>query len=72
MSATSGGIYHLTAGALSTDAICPDGLYGVEEAGFSIAAPDLWSLLDHLRTKLGEAVGIQASWVARQPRSASE
>ncbi|MFI1100794.1 hypothetical protein [Streptomyces melanogenes] len=72
VSATTGSVYHMTAGALSTDATYPDGLYDVQEAGFSVAAPDLWSFLGQLRTELGEAVDIQASWAARHPRSGSE
>lgn len=46
----------MTAGALYTDATYPDGLYDVDEAGFSFAAPDLRTFLDQLRTRLGEAV----------------
>jgi hypothetical protein len=72
VSATTGRVYHMTAGALYTDATYPDGLYDVDEAGFSVAAPDLWAFLGQLRTELGEAVDIQGSWAARHPRSGSE
>ncbi|GGP76111.1 hypothetical protein [Streptomyces melanogenes] len=72
VSATTGSVYHMTAGALYTDATYPDGLSDVAEAGFSIAAPDLWTFLDQLRTELGEAVDVQTSWAARHPHSGSE
>ncbi|WHM40884.1 hypothetical protein [Streptomyces sp. BPTC-684] len=67
VSTTTGNICHMTAGTLHTDATHPDGLHDAEETSPSNAAPDLWTFLDQLRTKLGEAVGIQASWTARHP-----
>ncbi|MER5181769.1 hypothetical protein ABT009_26000 [Streptomyces sp. NPDC002896] len=51
VSATKGCVYRLSLGALIGST------YEVDDAGWSVAADDLWSFMDQLRNDLAEAVG---------------
>ncbi|MEU2264477.1 hypothetical protein ABZ557_30370 [Streptomyces sp. NPDC019645] len=53
LSHTTGSVYHLTAGALVGST------YDLDEAGYRIAAEDLWSFLEQLHARLTSAVEAQ-------------
>lgn len=61
LSHTTGCVYHLTAGALAGNT------YDVGEAGYCIAAEDLWSFLEQLHARLTAAVEAQQAALGEAP-----
>lgn len=61
LSHTTGCVYHLTAGALVGST------YDLDEAGYRIAAEDLWSFLEQLHARLTAAVEAQQAALSEAP-----
>ncbi|MEU2166045.1 hypothetical protein [Streptomyces sp. NPDC019208] len=61
LSHTTGCVYHLTAGALVGST------YDLDEAGYRIAAVDLWSFLEQLHARLTAAVEAQQAALGEAP-----